>query len=160
VTVDGTDFRINEPKPFDKKWFSHKFWAAGLRYEVAVCIQTGDIVWIHGPFPCGAWPDLKIFRSALKQALAPGEKVEADNGYPGKRGTVRTANDYVSQVDKKAKQRARARHETVNRRLKQFNCLKAVYRHDQDKHWMVFTAVAVCTQLSFDYGEHPFQCEY
>jgi hypothetical protein len=25
---------------------------------------------------------------------------------------------------------------------------------------MVFSAVAVCTQLSFDYGEHPFQCEY
>jgi hypothetical protein len=117
VTVDGTDFRIQEPTPFSTKWYSHKFGAAGLRYEVAVCIQTGDIVWIHGPFPCGAWPDIKIFRNRLKQALAHGEKVEADNGYRGERGTVRTADDYVSQVDKKAKQRARARHETVNRRL-------------------------------------------
>lgn len=25
VTLDGTDFTISEPKPFNKKWFSHKF---------------------------------------------------------------------------------------------------------------------------------------
>jgi hypothetical protein len=74
VTVDGTDLQIYEPTPFSKKWYSHKFRAAGLRYEVAVCIQTGDIVWFHGPFPCGEWPDLKIFRDGLKKVLAPGEK--------------------------------------------------------------------------------------
>jgi hypothetical protein len=36
--------------------------------------------------------------------LAPGEKVEADNGYQGEQGTVQTADEYVPQVDKKAKQ--------------------------------------------------------
>jgi hypothetical protein len=33
VTVDGTDFRINEP--------SHKFKGPGLRYEVAISIKGG-----------------------------------------------------------------------------------------------------------------------
>ena len=57
MTVDGTDFRINNPKRFDKIWYGHKFNHAAVRYEVAVSIQSGDIVWIHGPFPAGGWPD-------------------------------------------------------------------------------------------------------
>jgi hypothetical protein len=52
------------------------------------------------------------------------------------------------------------RHGTVNRRHEQFNCLKAVCRHDQDMHFFVFNSVTVLTQLSFECGEHPFQCEY
>ena len=99
----------------DSKWYSHKFKHAGVQYEVAVCIQTGDIVWIHGPFPCGRWPDIKIFRSRLIHKLASKEKVEADRGYRGERSKVRTPDDYYSQVDRRAKRRARARHETVNK---------------------------------------------
>lgn len=52
VSVDGTDFRIYERHPFWSGWFSHKFKGPGVRYEVAVCIKTGDVVWINGPFPC------------------------------------------------------------------------------------------------------------
>jgi hypothetical protein len=45
----------------------------GLRYEIAICIQTGEPVWINGPFPCGSWPDLIIARNALVDALDAGE---------------------------------------------------------------------------------------
>lgn len=64
VSVDGTDFQICEPSKFDEKWFSHNFNGPSVRYEIAVCIQTGWIVWINGPFPCGT-PDLCIARSGL-----------------------------------------------------------------------------------------------
>ena len=77
ISVDGTDFQIYQWEPFWKGWFSHKFKGPGVRYEVGVCILTGDIVWLHGPFPCGLWPDLKIFRKSLKQQLLEGEKVVA-----------------------------------------------------------------------------------
>jgi hypothetical protein len=83
MTVDGTDVMIWEPKPFSRMWYSHKFNGAGLRYEIGVCIQTGDIVWVNGPFKCGPWPDLSIFRINLKNLLLPREQVEADNGYRG-----------------------------------------------------------------------------
>ncbi len=33
--VDGTDFKIYEPAPFNPKWWSHKLNCAGLRYEDA-----------------------------------------------------------------------------------------------------------------------------
>ena len=62
MTVDGVDCPIQEPIPFDPQWFSHKFRGPGLKYEIAVCIQTGDIVWANGPFKCGKWPDVKILR--------------------------------------------------------------------------------------------------
>ena len=81
VTVNGIDFMIPEPMPFSKAWWSHKFNGPGLRCEIAICIKTGWIVAYNGPFACGVWPDLKIFRFRLKQWLLRGEKVLADRGY-------------------------------------------------------------------------------
>jgi hypothetical protein len=48
-----------------------------------MCIKTGKIVSFNGPFECGSWPDLKIFRSRLKGMLSVGEKMIADCGYRG-----------------------------------------------------------------------------
>ena len=61
VMVDGTDFWICELKPFAKGFYSHKFAKAELHYEVGVCIQTGLIVWINGPFAVGKSNDITIF---------------------------------------------------------------------------------------------------
>jgi hypothetical protein len=151
VSVDGTDFRIFNIKPFWTGWFSHKFKGPGLRYEVALNIMTGDIVWINGPFPCGRYPDITIFRSALMHELQPGEKVEADLGYRGERTKVRlpVPGDDIQQ-------RVRSRHETVNRRFKQFICLNRVFRHDLGKHGSVFGAIAVITQLEIENGDKLF----
>jgi hypothetical protein len=38
-------------------------------------------VWVNGPFKCGSWSDIKIYRRDLKQKLRVGEMVEADSGY-------------------------------------------------------------------------------
>jgi hypothetical protein len=159
MTVDCTDTPINEQFPFSKRWYSFKFKGPGVRYEVGVCIQTGDIVWINGPFEPGEWNDLTIFRHELKGRLGPDEMVEVDRGYAGE-PKVRTPDHFVSLSDKKAKAKARSRHETVNKRLKQFKVLREQFRHPIQKHQMCFRAVAVCTQLSFEAGEHPFHCSY
>lgn len=148
ITVDGTDFRIRQPTVFDKKYYSHKFHGPGLRYEVGVCIATGHLVWINGPYPCGSNPDIVIFRSALKWKLVFGERVEADKGYRGEPLFVSVPEDFQSEQHKQSKNHARARHEQVNRRLKNFECLHQVFRHDLSKHVDVFWAVAVITQLS------------
>lgn len=71
VSVNGTDFQIKEPFPFCKKtskvWYSEKLNAAAVRYEVALSIYNGNIVWVNGPFPAGAFTDVKIF---LEEGLA------------------------------------------------------------------------------------------
>jgi len=156
VTVDGTDFRIQEPSPFNRKWYSSKFNGPGVRYEVGICIQSGDIVWIHGPFPCGLMPDIRIFRIKLKDLLLPGEQVIADKGYRGDPKTC-TPFEAKNECHKKAMSRARARHETINGRFKRWGCLKQVWRHNRTKHYLVFKAVATITQLEMENGRPPFQ---
>jgi hypothetical protein len=100
VTVDGTDYWIPEPSPFDTQWYSHNFKCPGLRYEIAVCIRTGKIVSYTGSFECRRWPDLIIFRNKLKGKLTVGEKVVADNGYK-RDDKVLTPNDYINDVHTK-----------------------------------------------------------
>ena len=112
VTVDGTDFQIYEPSPFSTEWFSHKFDGPGLRYEIAVCINTGDIVWFNGPFPAGSHADVTIFRRNLKLMLGPTEMVVADAGYRDERAIQ--PHQYQDEQHKRAMDLARARHETIN----------------------------------------------
>ncbi len=69
ATVDGTDYKISEPRPFEPKWFGHKHEGARLRYEICICATRGWVVWTNGPFPCGFYSDLRIFRRDLKQVL-------------------------------------------------------------------------------------------
>jgi hypothetical protein len=159
VTVDGTDFAIREPRPFSKKWYSHKLHGPAIRYEIAVCIQTGDIMWGNGPFAAGLWPDQKIFKTYLAERLAPGEMVEVDGGYGGP--LVRQPTDYVSKADKDAKDNARARHETINRYFKQWSILHDKFRHPLKRHKKVCKAVVAITQISIEEGFlQPFQIQY
>ena len=158
ITVDGTDFKIREPYPFAKAWYSHKYKGPGLRYEVGVCIQTGHIVWINGPYACGMWNDQKIFSNGLKYWLDEGERVEADSGYSGPQ--VVRPGDYATLEEKRAKDLARYRHETINRRFKQFAVLRQDFRHPLKMHQTVFRAVAAITQLNIENGPGPFQVIY
>jgi hypothetical protein len=78
LSIDGADFKIPN---HGRKYYSHKFKGSGLRYEVGLSIQKGDICWIFGPFKCGQFNDLMIFRMGLKKELGRGEKVIADGIY-------------------------------------------------------------------------------
>ena len=145
------------------KFSSHKFnKKSGLRYEVAVDILRGFIVWIRGPFPAGAWPDISIFRHALKDHLDTHERVEADDGYrdesPGK---VTYPASFTNPTENEAmQQRVRNRQETVNKRFKQWEILAMQYRHDICDHAHVFRAIVVLTQLSLENGEPLFPVKY
>ena len=44
----------------------------------------------------------------------------------------------------------RSLHEKVNMRLRHFNILKNIYRHDLSKHQKVFYSVAVIVQLEIE----------
>ena len=82
LSVDGVDFICQEPHPYVKRiskiWYSKKSNGPGLRYELGVGIKTGDFVWVQGPFPCGQYNDLTIFKSGLANYLDKNERVEAD----------------------------------------------------------------------------------
>ena len=51
-------------------------------------------------------------------------------------------------------------HETVNRRMKQWQILKGDFRHDINLHHISFTAVAVVTHVAISNEESLFQVDY
>jgi len=155
ISVDGTDFRIQEPRPFNRQWYSQKFKGPAVRYEIGVCIRTGWIVWVNGPFACGKWPDLKIFKEAMIHELDYGERVVADGGYPtGNQFTI--VPRHLHGADKRFHSIVRARHEIVNRRIKQWRVLGERYRNQLLDHGTFFWAVAVITQVTLREESVPF----
>ena len=155
TSLDGTDCPIQEPIPFDPKWFSHKLRAAGVRYEIGLGINSGEIVWVYGGLPCGEFPDLVLAREQFTSALRVGEKAVADKTYRDEH-FVNPFNDPNSAALQKT---IMARHETVNKRVKQFRVLQNCFRHAVDKHQICFYAVCNLTQLMIMNGEPLYQIE-
>ena len=161
VMVDGTDFWICEPKPFAKDFYSHKFAKAGLRYEVGVCIQNGLIVWINGPFVLGKYNDITNFQSKMIYELLDREMVKADQGYVGQPNKICVKYEIgVSENQFKAKTKAMARGETINRKLNIFCVLTNRYIDKISMHSYVFGAVAVLMQSSLTSVSLIFKVDY
>ena len=145
--------------PFSPTWFLHKFKGPGVRYEVGVCIKTGWIVWVNGPFPCGMWPDVKIVKHALIHEMDYGEKFIADGGYRSG-GIFSLTPDGLNNNHQCMQSVVRACHEVINRRLKQWGILGQVFRHPLDHHHKAFYAVVNITQIVIEEESTPFDVHY
>ena len=156
ISVDGTDCPVFEPWPFDEKMCSHKMNGPALKYEVAVAISTGFIVWVNGPFK-GGKGDSEIFKEGLKHHLLDNEYVEVDAGYRGDDAFM-NPDMAANSRGRKNKSIVRGRHENINSRLKIYNVLTTYFRHMKPKngymkkHRICFDSVAVITQLKLEFG--------
>ena len=170
LTVDGVHCQIEEPKhPTLSKnpaFWSHKYNAAGLGYEIGIAIFEKKVVWLKGPFRAGK-PDISVFKNGeddededevgLYDKIPPGHKGIADKGYPGCWDKLSKSNSHDSDAVRKLKGRARAHHETFNGGLKNFNCLSQKFRHkDIDKHRLCFHAVSVICIYQLENGSPLF----
>jgi DDE superfamily endonuclease len=161
VTVDGTDMKWREKQhpdlPIDTKYYSHKFNACALKYELAISIFTSKLVWMNGPFR-GGKHDMTIFRDdGLKDKLqASGKLAIADGGYkssdPDESMILAVPSKMDSRELSEFKARARCRHESFNGRIKNFSVLTGTFRHDFDKFKVSFEAVCVIIQYQMDNG--------
>jgi hypothetical protein len=157
MTADRTDFRIPQKGAATKgnAFASHKYpGKSALRYELGVDILAGNLVWIQGPYPAGKYTNIKIFNKVLRNFLKPGERVEADEGYRGHPDKIKCpGNDANPAENRRMQGRGRARHETLNGRLKNWGILSQFFRHYIMTHGDVFRACAVVTQLTVENGE-------
>lgn len=119
-----------------------------MRYEIGLNIRTGAMVWTHGGCP---YPDLKLAREAYTFSVNPGEKTIADLGYNDPQYFI---NRTQKNID--LHKRILSRHETINKKMIQFKILKYPYRHELEKHPIVFHAVANLTQLMIENGSPLF----
>ena len=154
ISVDGTDCETYEPWPFKKDMYSQKSNGPGLKYEVAVCIKTGHIVWIAGPFPASA-SDGTIFKNGLTKELCDDEVVEVDRGYKGD-GKMMRPEMGIDSKERKMKSNSRAQHDVLS---SYFRHCKEGRTRMMTKYGWCFDAVAVINQLKIEAGEPIFKEE-
>ena len=132
-----------------------------MRYELAVDIKTGYLVWINGPFPAGSFPDATIFCSCLAQELDEDEHGEADDGYIGEATHKVMCPGSVSNLLENERMQACTcmRQETIHMCIKQWDICKQTYCHDITQHGYVFQAVAAIVQIAIENGEPLFEVE-
>jgi hypothetical protein len=115
LSVDGRDLMI--AMGYCKRFWSYKFKKSGVRYEVGLCMKTGDICWWNGQYEPGVWNDGMIFADSLKSHLELGERCKMDAGYLGGAPEfVKCPGGVWGESLKHAmQQRVRSRQETVNK---------------------------------------------
>jgi hypothetical protein len=95
-----------------------------------VDILTGNLVWIQGLYRASKYTNIKIFNKVLRNFLEPGEWVEADEGYRGHLDNIKCPGNDANPAENRGMQgRARAHHEMLNGRLKNWGILSQVFRH-------------------------------
>ena len=158
--MDATDFSIDEPcRPIDPRWFSHKLNWAVVRYELGIGIHTGWIVWLNGPFPAGEYSNILIAHESLNQFLLTNKFYIADGGYrDGNQFSITPSgyNDYWDHIMLVVQ----SRHKTINSRFKEWRILGDRFRHNLDKHYIMFQAVANIVQLGLQSDKPAFQVHY
>lgn len=168
-TVDGTHFKINEPKPFSTDWSSQKFGGhAGLNYEIALAIWDSKLLWVHGPTKPGVVNNITVFRGdgltkslrgkVDEEELNLGRNIRgiADEGYRGEPEYLSTRNQFDPREVANFKNRALARHENFNAKLKTFDILNGTFRHGPQKQQIAFEAVCAITVYKMEAGEGLF----
>ena len=155
LSVDGVHFRTREVrKEPSSSWYSHKHKGPGLTYELGISIWESKLVWINGPFKAGK-NDIGMFRSedGLEEKIPENKYVLGDSAYKSSaKAKVKKRSD--SKDLKEFKNRALARHETFNGRIKNFNCLQNRWKHCISKHKSAMEAVCVLVQYDMENG-HP-----
>lgn len=156
LTVDGIHCVVREPSTAELSknpaYFSHKHHHAGVDYEIGLSVFTSQVIWVNGPFPAGE-NDISIFKNrGLSEMIPEGCWAIADNGYRGVVKKIRTSSSLDTSAVRKLKSRAKARHESFNGKLKNFDVVSRTWRHAVEKHSIAFKAVCVVCQYQMDNG--------
>ena len=155
-TIDGVHCPINEPRPFSKQWSSHKFGGKpAVNYELVVCLNKPRLAWCYGPIKPGKYNDISTFRRKLKRVMEyehSGLRLIGDRGYRDEPELISTKNELDPEELAEFKDRASARHETFNQRLKCFKCLKVQWRHGVETHKVAFEACCALVMLQINSG--------
>lgn len=90
------------------------------------------------------------------EKLPAGKRLIGDRGYTAEPDFISTSNDFDPREIAEFKDRAQARHETFNGRLKSFKCLSTKFRHGIENHKVAFEVVCVIVQYEMENGSPLF----
>lgn len=123
--------------------------------QIGISIKTNEVYWVNGPFKAGTSDRTIAERYGLGDRIPENRFILGDKGYRGL-DFVCTRNSQDAPVVKEFKKRALARHETFNKRFKDFNCLRHRFRHGERKFKYAFEACVVLCIINMDLGSPLF----
>jgi hypothetical protein len=105
---------------------------------------------------------MNILNNSLKHHLSKFERVEADDGYIGGAPLhIKCPKSFTNDKETELSQQMICnRQEKINKRLKQWDILKQVYRHNLGVHGNGVQAILVLTQVAINHGENLFSAGY
>ena len=104
-------------------------------------------------------PDSDVFKFGTLRELEDGEMCEGDTHY--KRNLKDRFITWPSGSERaRMAAKVEARHETVNRRFRDFAMMRNRWTHGRELFTSTFHAVAVIVQLHLENGEPLFQVKY
>jgi len=121
-----------------------------MKYEIAVCLGDGKIVWCAGG-EGGSVHDITLLRMyGLLDMLRPSELILGDKAYIGESQILTPfkspKNDIEIEINSWVN-KSRIVVENVFGRIKKFSCLTTKWRHDTALHPMIFHLIARLTAL-------------
>lgn len=156
--VDTTECPIRKPSDPTTRdvFYSGYKKRTTLKYEAAICEDSGFLVWVNGPFP-GPTHDLTIFRSGLMAELDQHHDVTtiADGTYVGEPDYLITPpRPYrsltpIELMRHHALSRRRILIENFFARLKSFSAMSDVWRHSHEKHKKCFHILCHILNVEF-----------
>jgi hypothetical protein len=139
--------------------FLHPLKFEVVKYEIAISTYSSKICWISRR----GKHDLTIFCKGLKQKIAPGKTVHADRGYNSNladKSMLSTPNTMDSTGLQNFKSCSRFGLETLNGRLKKYECLNQTFRHGRERQSLAFKAIIVTIQCHTDNGSELYKVQY
>lgn len=132
-------------------WTYKKGWA--IKYEVAIHLFTGKILWVSRAYP-GSVSDIQVSRtSGFLFILDPGEMVLADKGYYGENVFVVPFKGNSLSEDQRdfnlRLSKLRVKVENTFSFVKDFDSLVRKWRHDRALHPLTFRVI--CKLVNFDH---------
>ena len=127
---------------------------AGRNHEIVIDLWNSRCVHCSTSVR-GSVHDLTLFRQELVNKVPPGKRLICDRGYisflNGEHLILSFPNPLDSPELAAFKSEARARHETFNKRLKDYDCLAHKFHHELlDKQQACFFAVVVLVQYAIE----------
>ena len=153
ASVDGTHKKSNETRhptlKKDPKLFSFKHHCAGFNVQIVLHLFESKIMDVF--VSRGGENDMgNVNNSNLLNKIPPGKRCIVDGGYDGHYDKLSGYNQFDSEQLVWFKKRAKARHETVNKRLSDYKVLLEKFTHAREKFPMCMFAVAVLVQYGLE----------
>jgi hypothetical protein len=163
-SINRTHCPLQEPRQaLSSGWYSHKTSGAALTYQIVLSIRESKLLSVVGPYQASV-PDITVFKcpNGVYDLISNYNRLIGYKGCKVSDDKISIPNPNDSKEVTDFKKRVRARHETLNSRLKIFNVLTTLFRHFDSGNYIQGNYIdhekvfkSVCVLVKYNLIDNP-----